>query len=93
MPRKRARRPGPVIPPESASMRPGHCAPEKELLHYLLATVNKPASMRPGHCAPEKVVGGGRARGLAGASMRPGHCAPEKALERADEVRAQWRLQ
>ena len=37
-----------------ASMRPGHCAPEKGPSARFLRPRFRLASMRPGHCAPEK---------------------------------------
>ena len=55
-PGKRVRERAPDAHELGASMRPGHCAPEKGGGSADHGFPPIPASMRPGHCAPEKVV-------------------------------------
>ena len=54
MPRKKGTRRGMILRYRRASMRPGHCAPEKAPVVRGGVSLERQASMRPGHCAPEK---------------------------------------
>ena len=74
--------------PSAASMRPGHCAPERAEGGCGRADGRLPASMRPGHCAPERAGHGVPDGAGIGASMRPGHCAPERGPRTRSSLRA-----
>ena len=66
-----------------ASMRPGHCAPEKGCMRARTSNTARARFNEAGALCPGK----GAVKRLTGycpedkASMRPGHCAPEKARQ------------